>query len=41
MLFYIIYVESKDDNDCDALEKYVKDKVKEKKTDFIPLYHSI
>lgn len=37
MLFYMIYVDRKHENECDALEKYVKNNLIYGKIDFIPL----
>lgn len=36
MIFYLIYLKKKDPNDCDALEKYVKQCIEDKNADFFP-----
>ncbi|CAD8173112.1 unnamed protein product [Paramecium octaurelia] len=36
MLYYIIYIKSKDANDCNSLEKYLKKCIQEKETKFFP-----
>jgi hypothetical protein len=37
MLFYLIYLQKRNYNDCDSLEKYVKQLIEEKDTAFFPM----
>lgn len=41
MLYYIIYLKSRNLNDCNALEKYVKECIDKKLTDFFPFNRAL
>jgi len=36
-IFFIIYLSSKEDNDCNGVERYVKQKIKENSIEFFPI----
>jgi len=33
---FMIYIQKKEKSDCNGIEKYVKEQIEQKKTDFIP-----
>ncbi len=37
MLFYLIYIGKKNENECDSLEKYVKKEIADKNIGFVPI----
>jgi inositol 1,4,5-triphosphate receptor type 1 len=41
MLYYIIYIKRKNLNDCNALEKYVKNCIDKKDTKFFPFKRAL
>ncbi|EGR33066.1 hypothetical protein IMG5_062440 [Ichthyophthirius multifiliis] len=41
MLYYIIYVSNKNNNECDGLESYIKEQIQENNINFIPIQRSI